>query len=75
MISAAGTSSIRKSGCDGGRAQEATEDGAKELLALVDAEQFNGWQQLHDSYVNGYPDRHSIGFTLRASFLSRGVRS
>ena len=22
-----------------------------ELLVVVDAEQFNGWQQLHDSYV------------------------
>ena len=28
-----------------------------ELLVVVDAEQFNGWQQLHDSYINGYPDR------------------
>jgi hypothetical protein len=27
-----------------------------ELLVVVDAEQFNGWQQLHDSYINGYPD-------------------
>jgi hypothetical protein len=23
-----------------------------ELLVIVDSEQFNGWQQLHDSYVN-----------------------
>jgi len=33
-----------------------------ELLVVVDAEQFNGWQQLHDSYINGYPDRKAIGF-------------
>jgi uncharacterized protein (TIGR02246 family) len=33
-----------------------------ELLVVVDAEQFNGWQQLHDSYVNGYPDRSAMGF-------------
>jgi len=33
-----------------------------ELLVVIDAEQFNGWQQLHDSYVSGYPDRNSMGF-------------
>jgi uncharacterized protein (TIGR02246 family) len=33
-----------------------------ELLVVVDSEQFNGWQQLHDSYMNGYPDRNSMGF-------------
>jgi uncharacterized protein (TIGR02246 family) len=33
-----------------------------ELLVVVDAEQFNGWQQLHDSYVNGYPDPVAMGF-------------
>jgi hypothetical protein len=33
-----------------------------ELLVVVDAEQFNGWQQLHDSYFNGYPDRVAMGF-------------
>src|ERR1700761_1074728 len=33
-----------------------------ELLVVVDAEQFNGWQQLHDSYINGYPDRNSMGY-------------
>jgi uncharacterized protein (TIGR02246 family) len=33
-----------------------------ELLVVVDAEQFNGWQQLHDSYINGYPDRIAMGF-------------
>jgi hypothetical protein len=33
-----------------------------ELLVVIDSEQFNGWQQLHESYVNGYPDRTSMGF-------------
>ena len=33
-----------------------------ELLVVVDSEQFNGWQQLHDSYLNGYPDRNAMGF-------------
>ena len=33
-----------------------------ELLVVVDAEQFNGWQQLHDSYINGYPVRSAMGF-------------
>jgi hypothetical protein len=33
-----------------------------ELLLVVDSEQFNGWQQLHDSYLNGYPDRNAMGF-------------
>jgi hypothetical protein len=33
-----------------------------ELLVVIDAEQFNGWKQLHDSYINGYPDRNSMGF-------------
>ena len=32
-----------------------------ELLVVVDSEQYNGWQQLHDSYINGYPDRNSMG--------------
>jgi hypothetical protein len=32
-----------------------------ELLVVVDSEQFNGWQQLHDSYINGYPDRNAMG--------------
>jgi len=34
---------------------------SSELLVIVDSEQFNGWQQLHDSYINGYPDRNSMG--------------
>jgi len=33
-----------------------------EFLVVVDSEQFNGWQQLHDSYFNGYPDRNAMGF-------------
>ena len=33
-----------------------------ELLVIVDSEQFNGWQQLHDSYINGYSDRSAMGF-------------
>jgi beta-aspartyl-peptidase (threonine type) len=33
-----------------------------ELLVVVDSEQFNGWQQLHDSYANGYPDPAAMGF-------------
>ena len=33
-----------------------------ELLVVVDSEQFIGWQQLHDSYINGYPDRNAMGF-------------
>jgi hypothetical protein len=30
-----------------------------ELLVIVDSEQFNGWQQLHDSYINGQHDEPS----------------
>jgi hypothetical protein len=33
-----------------------------DLLVVIDSEQFNGWQQLHDSYINGYPDRSAMGF-------------
>ncbi len=33
-----------------------------DLLVVIDSEQFNGWQQLHDSYMNGYPDRNAMGF-------------
>ena len=33
-----------------------------ELLVVVGYEQFNGWQQLHDSYANGYPDPAAMGF-------------
>jgi hypothetical protein len=35
---------------------------SSELLVMIDSEQFAGWQQLHDSYVNGYPDRNAMGF-------------
>jgi Protein of unknown function (DUF3225) len=34
-----------------------------DLLVVVDSEQFIGWQQLHDSYINGYPIRTAMGFT------------
>ena len=33
-----------------------------ELLVVRSSEQFNGWQQLHDSYVNGYPRSTAMGF-------------
>jgi uncharacterized protein (TIGR02246 family) len=33
-----------------------------ELLVVAGSEQFNGWQQLHDSYVKGYPSRAAMGF-------------
>jgi uncharacterized protein (TIGR02246 family) len=33
-----------------------------ELVVIVGSEQFAGWQQLHDSYINGYPDRGAMGF-------------
>jgi uncharacterized protein (TIGR02246 family) len=33
-----------------------------DLLVVVDSEQFIGWQQFHDSYVNGYPIRTAMGF-------------
>jgi len=42
-----------------------------ELLVVVDSEEFNGWQQLHDSYVNGYPDRNAMGFIHRGSANAR----
>jgi hypothetical protein len=35
---------------------------ATDLLVVIDSEEYNGWQQLHDSYINGYPDRNSMGF-------------
>ena len=35
---------------------------SSELLVVIDSEQVNGWQQLHDSYVRGYPDRSAMGF-------------
>ncbi len=33
-----------------------------ELLVVVGSEQFNGWPQLHDSYVSGYPGGTAMGF-------------
>jgi hypothetical protein len=33
-----------------------------ELLVVVDSEEDNGWQQLHDSYINGYPATKTMGF-------------
>ena len=33
-----------------------------DLLVVIDSEEFNGWQQLRDSYVSGYPDREAMGF-------------
>ena len=33
-----------------------------ELLVVIGSEQFDGWQQLHDSYVNGYPGATAMGF-------------
>ena len=33
-----------------------------ELLVVVGSEQFNGWQQLHDSYISGYPGGTAMGF-------------
>ena len=33
-----------------------------ELLVVIDSEQVNGWQSLHDSYIRGYPDRSAMGF-------------
>ena len=35
---------------------------SSELLVVIDSEQFNGWQQLHDSYVSGYPGATGMGF-------------
>ena len=37
-----------------------------QLLVVADSEQFNGWQQLHDSYFNGYPNRDSMGYIVPA---------
>ena len=35
---------------------------SSDLLVIVDSEQFSGWQQLHDSYVNGYPNKNDMGY-------------
>ena len=34
---------------------------SSELLVIIDSEEFDGWQQLHDSYVKGYSDRNAMG--------------
>jgi hypothetical protein len=33
-----------------------------DLLVVIDSEQINGWQQLHDSYIKDYPNRSAMGF-------------
>jgi uncharacterized protein (TIGR02246 family) len=33
-----------------------------ELLVIIGSEQFNGWRQPHDSYLNGYPSSTAMGF-------------
>jgi hypothetical protein len=35
---------------------------SSDLLIIVDSEQFNGWQQMHDLYIKSYPDRALMGF-------------
>jgi hypothetical protein len=35
---------------------------SSELLVVIDSEQVNGWQELHDSYIRGYPDRSAMGY-------------
>jgi hypothetical protein len=35
---------------------------SSELLVVINSEQFNGWQQLHDSYVHGHPGTTEMGF-------------
>src|SRR6516162_11391575 len=46
-----------------------------DLLFIVDSEQFNGWQQLHDAYKNGYPDSSSMGFSTPSRIQVRLLRS
>jgi uncharacterized protein (TIGR02246 family) len=41
------------------------------LLFVIDTEQVNGWQQLHDSYINGYPDKKSMGTLTSARIQIR----
>ena len=45
-----------------------------DLLFIVDSEQFNGWQQLHDAYKNGYPDPSSMGFSTPSRVQVRMLR-
>jgi uncharacterized protein (TIGR02246 family) len=42
-----------------------------ELFVIVDSEQFNGWQQLHDSYANGYSGGTAMGFVEPARIQVR----
>jgi len=42
-----------------------------ELLVIIDSEQFNGWQQLHDTYTSGYPNKASMGFATPARIQVR----
>ena len=35
---------------------------AADLPVMADSEQFNGWQQLQDSYVNGYPNKNDMQY-------------
>jgi hypothetical protein len=46
-----------------------------ELLVVIDSEQFNGWRQLHDSYLNGYPNRASMGFSTPARIQVKLLKS
>jgi len=32
------------------------------IFVVFGSEEYNGWQQLHDSYVNGYPGATAMGF-------------
>ena len=32
------------------------------MLVIIGSEEFDGWQQLHDSYVEGYPGATAMGF-------------
>jgi L-asparaginase / beta-aspartyl-peptidase len=45
-----------------------------ELLVVIDSEQFNGWQQLHDSYVTGYSGGPEMGFIEPARIQVRLLR-
>ncbi len=45
-----------------------------QLLVVVDSEQYNGWQQLHDSYAKGYPDRNSMGYFSPARIQIKMLR-
>jgi hypothetical protein len=42
-------------------------------LVVIDWEQYNGWQQLHNSYVKGYSDTNSMGLVTPARIQVRMV--